>query len=156
MSIVQPRLAGARVLDLFAGSGALGLEALSRGAASCTFVELTDPALRAIRENVATLGATDRVTIHRADALRFVQRLAGAEFDLAFADPPFHLGIAGKLAALWVARPFVPFLGVEHDVHESLLLPGRRRVYGGTAITLLENGVDDPANASYSAPEPRP
>src|ERR687883_1874952 len=65
MSILQHDLPGARVLDLFAGSGALGLEALSRGAASADFVELSGPSLRALRENAAALGAGEAAGIHR-------------------------------------------------------------------------------------------
>jgi 16S rRNA (guanine966-N2)-methyltransferase len=137
MSIVQPRLAGARALDLFAGSGALGLEALSRGAAFCDFVDLSDAALRTILENAATLGALPRLAIHRADALRFVERLTNDEIDVAFADPPYNLGLAARLATLWLTRPFAPLLGIEHDVHEELPAGGQTRVYGGTALTLF-------------------
>ncbi|HET8650877.1 MAG TPA: RsmD family RNA methyltransferase, partial [Gemmatimonadales bacterium] len=72
MSILEPALRGARVLDLFAGSGALGLEALSRGAASVDFVELNGPSLKALGENITALDAGDLVTVHRGDALRFV------------------------------------------------------------------------------------
>src|ERR687895_1489791 len=79
MSIVHPELPGARVLDLFAGSGALGLEALSRGAASATFVELNAPSLQALEENIAALGVQDAVTVHRGDALRFAERLTSVE-----------------------------------------------------------------------------
>src|SRR5688500_5788310 len=74
MSMLQYDLPGARVVDLFAGSGALGLEALSRGAAFCDFVELSDAGLRAIRENATALGALDRMAIHRGDAIRYVQK----------------------------------------------------------------------------------
>ncbi len=78
MSILGDELDGARVLDLFAGSGALGLEALSRGAADVTFVELNPPSLRALQQNIAALGVDAATTVHRGDALRFVERLAGA------------------------------------------------------------------------------
>src|SRR5688572_8748421 len=67
MSIVGPQIPGARVLDLYAGSGALGLEALSRGAASADFVDVAPAAIKMIRENGATLGALDRMYIHRAE-----------------------------------------------------------------------------------------
>ena len=75
MSIVRERIPDARVLDLFAGSGALGLEALSRGAAHCDFVEVSAPSLRAVRENTEALAAGDRATIHRGDAIRFIAGL---------------------------------------------------------------------------------
>src|SRR4051812_5419266 len=89
MSIVRQSIADARVLDLFAGSGALGLEALSRGAAHCDFVEVSAASLRAVRENAESLGALDRAEIHRGDALRFIERLEEDAYDLAFADPPY-------------------------------------------------------------------
>lgn len=137
MSIVQPLLPDARVVDLCAGSGALGLEALSRGAATCDFVELSAASLRAVRDNAALLGADPAsYTIVRADAVRFVQRLAPLTYDVAFADPPYNLGIAPRLAEAWLVLPFARVLGVEHDVHEALPGGGETRQYGGTAVTL--------------------
>ncbi|ODT04772.1 MAG: 16S rRNA (guanine(966)-N(2))-methyltransferase RsmD [Gemmatimonadetes bacterium SCN 70-22] len=136
MSILHPAIPGARVVDLFAGSGALGLEALSRGAASCDFVELAAPSLRAIRENVEALGATPLVTLHRGDALRFVHKLPAGAYDIAFADPPYNLGLAPRLAEAWRELPFANVLGVEHDVHEAMPPGGDTRTYGGTAVTL--------------------
>jgi 16S rRNA (guanine966-N2)-methyltransferase len=137
MSILQPSLPGARVLDLFAGSGALGLEALSRGAAHADFVEIVPASLKALRDNIAALGAEARATVHRADALRFAAKVAPAAFDVAFADPPYNLGMAQRLTSLWLRHPFAAILGVEHDPHEELPEGGDTRIYGGTAITLL-------------------
>ncbi|HWP70955.1 MAG TPA: 16S rRNA (guanine(966)-N(2))-methyltransferase RsmD [Gemmatimonadaceae bacterium] len=136
MSIVGMQIAGARVLDLYAGSGALGLEALSRGAASADFVDVAPTAIKMIRENGATLGALDRMYIHRAEALRFAQRLEADAFDIAFADPPYNLGMAPRVAAQWLRVPFANVLGVEHDSHEELPEGGDTRVYGGTAVTI--------------------
>lgn len=141
MSILHPELPGARVVDLFAGSGALGLEALSRGAASCDFVELAAPSLRAIRENAELLGATTLVTVHRGDAIRFAEKLAAGDFDIAFADPPYNLGLAPRLAHAWHATPFADVLGVEHDVHEAMPPGGDTRTYGGTAVTIYRRDV---------------
>jgi 16S rRNA (guanine966-N2)-methyltransferase len=140
MSIVHPRLPGARVLDLYAGSGALGLEALSRGAASADFVELAPASLRAIRENGAALGALPLMRIHRAEALRYAQRLDAGAFDIAFADPPYNLGMAPRLAATWLRVPFAAVLGIEHDAHEAMPEGGETRVYGGTAVTIYQTG----------------
>jgi len=137
MSMVHGELPGARVLDLYAGSGALGLEALSRGAAVCDFVEIAATSLRTIHDNAETLGATSQVRLHRADALHFLQRLGAGAYDIAFADPPYNLGIAPQVAACWLATPFAETLGVEHDVHETLPTGGVTRTYGGTAITLF-------------------
>jgi 16S rRNA (guanine966-N2)-methyltransferase len=135
MSIVSPLLPDARVLDLCAGSGALGLEAVSRGAASADLVEIAPPSLRAIQHNVELLGAGDVVQVHRKDALRFVEGLAAGAYDVAFADPPYDLGMATAIAERWLAVPFASVLGIEHRRGEKLPGDGDRRHYGQTAIT---------------------
>src|SRR3954470_12662104 len=90
-SILGPRVDGARVLDLFAGSGALGLEALSRGAAEATFVDSAPAAIAAVRANLNALGGAAEV--RRADALRFLRAAAGQarHYDLVLLDPPYRL-----------------------------------------------------------------
>ena len=105
-----PDLEGARVIDLFAGSGALGLEAISRGAAFCLFVETAHAARGAIRENVDTLQLFGATRIHRRSATDLGDLPAGlgAPFDIAFMDPPYRKGlIAPCLKALpnggWLA-----------------------------------------------------
>lgn len=138
MSILQYDIPEARVVDLYAGSGALGLEALSRGAAFCDFVELSDAGLRAIRDNAESLGAGDRMAVHRGDALRYVQKHSGRPWDVAFADPPYGIGAAPRLAELWLKRPFARVLGVEHDVHEPMPDGGTLRRYGGTGVTIYD------------------
>ena len=135
MSIVGRELVGARVLDLFAGSGALGLEALSRGAAVAEFVEVSARSLHALRENAELLGAGERAIIHRGDALRFAAKLSAGAFDVAFADPPYKLGLAAEIAATWLETPFAAVLGVEHGAFEEMPEGGEKRKYGGTAIT---------------------
>jgi 16S rRNA (guanine966-N2)-methyltransferase len=136
MSIVAPELHGARVLDLFAGSGALGLEALSRGAISADFVEIAPGSLAALRENIEGLGVGSEARVHRADALRFAERLEPGAFDLAFADPPYAGAAAEQLAALFRRRPFARILSVEHRA--DLTLPGDdTRRYGDTALTFF-------------------
>ena len=137
MSIVMPDIPGARVVDLFAGSGALGFEALSRGAASADFVELAPKSLAALRANVAALDAGDDAVIHRADALRFAAALTPNAFDVAFADPPYGLSMATKLADLWLATPFARVLGIEHRLDETLPGSEDRRRYGTTVITIF-------------------
>jgi 16S rRNA (guanine966-N2)-methyltransferase len=140
MSTVAAELDGARVLDLFAGSGALGLEALSRGAAHATFVETAAPALRVLRSNIEALGAAGRATVFRSDALRYAAALAPGSFDVAFADPPYGEGFALRLAEVFVARPFAAVLCVEHHRDDALptVLPDHRsRRYGDTVLTYI-------------------
>lgn len=136
MSIVHAELPDAKVLDLYAGSGALGLEALSRGAALAEFVDVAPAAIKAIRENGTMLGALDRMVIHRAESLRFAQKLGADAFDIAFADPPYDLGMAPRVAAQWLRIPFARILGVEHSAHEEMPGGGDTRTYGGTAVTI--------------------
>jgi 16S rRNA (guanine966-N2)-methyltransferase len=135
MSIVQSDLSDARVLDLFAGSGALGIEALSRGAREAEFVELASRSLTALRDNVRLVGADNASKIHRGDAVKFAAKLGAHEFDVAFADPPYRLGLAEQLAALWLAVPFARVLGIEHEKSVHLPAPGDRRTYGDTVVT---------------------
>jgi 16S rRNA (guanine966-N2)-methyltransferase len=139
MSIIQPSLPGARVLDLFAGSGALGLEAVSRGAAHADLIERASPSLRAIASNVEALGAAEQVTVHRVDALKFVRELGAHDYDVAFADPPYDLGLATAIAEAWLATPFADLVGIEHRIHEKLPAGGETRRYGGTGVTIYRN-----------------
>ena len=141
MSILQYELPGSRVLDLFAGSGALGLEALSRGAARADFVELSRRSLIALRRNIAALDAGEASVIHQGDAARFVERLSAGAFDLAFADPPYDMGLAERLAARWHAVPFATVLAVEHSIREPLSGAGDLRRYGDTAITIFRRAA---------------
>lgn len=134
MSILQAELPEARVLDLYAGSGALGLEALSRGAVHADFVEVNPPSLAALAANIAALGAGERTAVHRAEALRFAERLAAGAYDVAFADPPYTRDDAARLVALFRKTPFARILAVEHPAGTALPGDDTRR-YGDTALT---------------------
>jgi 16S rRNA (guanine966-N2)-methyltransferase len=134
LAILTPELPGARVLDLFAGSGALGLEALSRGAAHATFVERHPASLAALKANIAALGADQASTVVRGNALAYAAGLAMAAFDLALADPPFADDAAGRLADAWQRRPFARILAVEHDPRTPLS-GGVPRRWGDIAVT---------------------
>ena len=134
MSILQDALPGARVLDLYAGSGALGLEALSRGAASAEFVELAPASLAALKANITALGLEARASVHRGDALRFAARLGPASYDVAFADPPYNREDAARLVGLFRQAPFARILAVEHPARTGVAGDETRR-YGDTAVT---------------------
>ena len=143
MSILQLDLPDARVLDLYAGSGALGLEAISRGARSAEFVEKDSKSLRALEENIAALGAGEFVTIHRQGALSFADGLGVLDYDVAFADPPYASGDAERLARRWIERPFSRVLSIEHAANAAMPEGGRggreTRKYGSTAITFFRS-----------------
>ena len=132
-------VSGARVLDLYAGSGALGIEALSRGAESAVFVERDQAALAALRRNLDAVGA--RAEVRRQDVLRFLARPEGT-FDLVFCDPPYD-GAPAVAAPLAGALPTL--LGedarivTESDKRNPLLLPLPllvERTYGDTRVAI--------------------
>jgi 16S rRNA (guanine966-N2)-methyltransferase len=118
---LAPHLAGSRVLDLFSGTGALGLEALSRGAKECDFVENGPGALHALKANVATFRLKRRARVFRRDARLFPTTLQAGAYDLCLADPPYSSKLAIRLAEAWSIRPFAAILSVEHEV--SLAMP---------------------------------
>ena len=119
---LAPVVEGARCVDLFAGSGALGLEALSRGAAHVTFVESGAPQAAAIRAALAALGVGDRATVVQGDALGFIARAPGSSFEVAFLDPPFDAGLLEPaLAAL--PRALSADARVYAEWHRSGALP---------------------------------
>ena len=120
-----PPLAGCRILDLFAGSGALGLEALSRGADFCLFLERSGAAQAAIRANVGALGVDGRTRIDRRDPTSLSTRMDvdGPPFDVAMLDPPYGQGLGETALARLAAGGW--------------LAPG--------AVAVLERGLADPA-----------
>jgi len=143
-------LAGARVLDLFAGSGALGIEALSRGAAHVVFVERSAGCVRQLRHNLHTLGLEGSAEVRRGEALAALRRLAavGRVFDLVLADPPYASGDAARLlealpaaGILAPGAPLVLELSRRHapEVAAGLRVVDERR-YGETLVVRYEVG----------------
>lgn len=94
-SSIQFEIEGRRVLDLFGGTGQMGIEALSRGAADCTFVDLRREAAAVIRENLELVGFTDRARVIQGDALAYLSRCRET-FDVIFLDPPYESGLLEK------------------------------------------------------------
>jgi len=139
-SILQESIPDARVLDLFAGSGALGFEALSRGAVSVDFVDTHRASLTALKANTEALKVEDRVTIHRSDALRFAERLQPGAYDVAFADPPYAGDKAAELVELYRTNPFARRFSIEHSA-DLIVVGGDTRRYGDTAVTFFESPV---------------
>jgi len=134
LDLLEPDLAGARVLDLFAGTGALGLEALSRGAARADFVEMRPSSLHALRANVALLRVRDRTRIFKRDALPFAGGLTPDAYDVAFADPPYGSRMLDRVLDDWLARRFSRVLAVEHAASHELPRPSRRLELDETVV----------------------
>ncbi len=139
LNVLATWLEGARVLDLFAGSGALGLEALSRGADHATFVEKDRRALECLRANIAALAAGDSCTVVNADVFSYLAGVERGAYDIAFADPPYARGLANRLVKRYVRGPFSGLLSVEYERGEPIELPpsADERRYGDTVIAFI-------------------
>jgi 16S rRNA (guanine(966)-N(2))-methyltransferase RsmD len=151
-NILQNRLAmpGAKVLDLFAGSGSLGFEALSRGAASCIFVESDRRALEKLHVNIGVLDCEDQCDVLADDAARFVSRCA-EHFDLIFADPPYAYVGLSALPDDILARQLLKkdgFLIIEHPQRvryapTSIYTIALERQFGNTKVTFFTPATPD-------------
>ena len=132
---------GLHVLDMFAGSGALGLEALSRGAAHCVFVENDHAACGAIKANIAACNASEAAQLLRQDARKF--NASDKRFDLVFLDPPYGKGLAeAVLPTLRSGLSENAMVVVEEDKRNAFVAPDGfveidRRVKGDTALVFL-------------------
>ncbi|MCX5755654.1 MAG: 23S rRNA (adenine(2030)-N(6))-methyltransferase RlmJ [Gemmatimonadetes bacterium] len=137
LDLLAGDLADARVIDLFAGTGALGLEALSRGAKSCDFVETRPSSLHALKANIATCRAREKTRVFRKDAVQFAAALTTKNhYGLAFADPPYESRQLDRVITSWMENKFSPVLAVEHAaIH--VIPPGvYHAVLGESAITI--------------------
>jgi 16S rRNA (guanine966-N2)-methyltransferase len=143
MRVLQPRLEKASVLDLFAGSGALGLEALSRGASRADFVETRPASLHALKANVAALHVRERTRIFKRDALAYASALPAGAYDVAFADPPYGSRMLDRLVEMWQATPFSAVLAAEHAEDHVLPAGGRPYRFEGTAVTIYTSDAED-------------
>lgn len=148
-SILGDRVVDAKVLDLFAGMGGIGIEALSRGAAHLDFVEVDEALADILEQNLTACGFTDRASVYRMDAFRFIKQIR-RPYDLVFADPPYHT---------WQLKKLLPVLGqgamitpdglviVEH--FHKITLPKqigdleavRSYEYGDTVLTLYRREI---------------
>lgn len=146
-SSLQPRLPGAHVLDLYAGSGALGIEALSRGASAAVFVERDRRALAALRRNLDTTGLADRATVLPVAVERALSEPLGPALDLAFLDPPYRVGAATLARTLARLVPVLaPGARVCLEAGRSSppprwppdLLAGEPRHYGDTVVHVAD------------------
>jgi len=154
MDTLMPHLPGARVLDLFAGAGGVGLEALSRGAGRAVFVESDAAAFEALRRNIAALRLQAQTRIVRGDAVRALGMLAAQEerFDLVFLDPPYGVGLVEKTLARLGEGPLMAPAGIVVAQHFTKQPPPdavgvlgafRARRFGETTLTFFRAGAYD-------------
>ena len=138
LTLVDAELQGARFLDLFSGSGAVGLEALSRGARSVDFVENGAAALHSLKANVAALHQTKRSRIFKRDAIPWVQRLEAGSYQIAFIDAPYGSKKLDRVIERWNDAAFADVLIVEHAKDHEIEGKGKQYDFGGpTRITIL-------------------
>ena len=145
---IEAHLPEARILDLFAGSGSLGLESLSRGAASVDFVENGGAALHALKANVAQrkLRPAPRgkrptskykaARVFKRDAIPFCAQLSSYSYDITFADPPYNSRKLDRIIEQWQRIPFSRILGVEHSPSHSVPKGKARIEFDASVVTL--------------------
>ena len=148
---LAPVIEGARCLDLFAGSGALGFEAVSRGAGCANLVELSPVAATALRDNVELLQTTE-ITVHQADAYAFLDASPGLEpFDVVFLDPPFADGRYEELCRLlaepgWLAPGALVYLEQDRKMDLPVLPDGwqvkKEKAAGNVRYSLIETATE--------------
>jgi 16S rRNA (guanine966-N2)-methyltransferase len=147
-NLLGDRVGGARALDVFAGVGALGIEALSRGALSVDFIERDAAALKYLAKNLESVGVADETGVLRGDALVWMKKLHAMSrvYDVAFVDPPYGRGLIGRALAGELERPLLregAVMVVRHHAKEPVAPPGSRygveseRRFGDTIVTLL-------------------
>lgn len=145
-NILQNRLSlrGATVLDVFAGTGSLGIEAISRGATNAVFVDNSERALKLLRLNISQLGCDEACTVVKADALHFVERCQ-EQFDLIFVDPPYAYEATTQFPELIFSRHLLKkngFLIIEHSrktsfAESSLFRRVLSREFGQTVVSFF-------------------
>jgi 16S rRNA (guanine966-N2)-methyltransferase len=138
LDLLADDVAGARVLDLFAGTGALGLEALSRGARYADFVENGSGALHSLKANVAALRETRRTRIFKKDVIPWLAKVEAGTYDIAFADPPYGSRKLDRVLETWLETPFSRVLVFEHSKDHPIEAKAKRYDFEGpTRLSIL-------------------
>jgi 16S rRNA (guanine966-N2)-methyltransferase len=151
LDLLAEDLPGASVLDLFAGTGALGLEAISRGARRCDFVETRPTSLAALKSNIIKLRLKERTRVFKKDALPFAGQLNADAYDLVFVDPPYESRMLDRVIDSWMARHFTPVLAVEHARTHILPRGALTRTFEDTSVTIYRAPRAEAATAPATA-----
>lgn len=137
LDLLAADLPDARVLDLFAGTGALGLEALSRGAKSADFVETRPSSLHALKANIVTCRMRERSRVFKKDAVHFAAALTTPDhYGITFADPPYQSRQLDLVIASWQANRFSPVLAVEHAAGHVLPQGAQHLDFEDSVVTI--------------------
>lgn len=149
-SMLSGSIYGAKVLDLFGGSGALGIEALSRGAESCVFTDMRIDAVSCIKANLTHTKLAEKATVLKTDSLVYLASCT-EKFDIIFLDPPYNKGLAEKALAIIEQKELLTedgLVSVERDESEAEI-PGLLRLkciknkkYGRISLKIYKNGID--------------
>jgi 16S rRNA (guanine966-N2)-methyltransferase len=145
MKLIKTEIEGARVLDLFAGTGALGLEALSRGAKYVDFVEFRPASLHALQANIKALRVTEKTRVYKKDALPFAEMLPPDRYDVAFVDPPYESRMLDRLIERWLRAPWSRVLVAEHAIAHQLPHSDKYVRLEDTAISIYRAAPPPPA-----------
>jgi len=138
LELVREELDGARVLDLFAGSGAVGLEALSRGAKYVDFVENGPEALHSLKANVAALRVSKQPRIFKKDVLPWIKQLEDGRYSVAYVDAPYGSLKLDRVLEQWQKVPFADVLVVEHEKDHEIGPKGKQYDFEGPSrVTIL-------------------
>ncbi len=136
MQMLGADLGKARVLDLFAGTGALGIEAISRGAVGADFVETRPSSLHALKANIGLFRLKEKTRVFKKDAVPFAAALEADRYDIVFADPPYGSRMLDHVIASWHAHHFSRILVAEHAATHELPAGTERRVIDETVVTI--------------------
>lgn len=141
IKMLAPDLEKARILDLFAGTGALGLEAISRGARYADFVEIGPASLHALKANIAALRLREKTRVFKKDALPFAAALPPDRYDIVFCDPPYGSRMLDRVIESWAAAKYSRILAVEHLTTHELPRGYDKRIFGESAVTIYRQEV---------------
>ncbi len=136
LDLVRDELPDARVLELFAGTGAIGIEAISRGAKSADFVEFRPDSLHALRANIAAFRLRESTRIFKRDAIPYAAMLGPASYDITFADPPYGSRQLDRVISSWHVSHFSRILIVEHSITHELPRGASSRAFDDTMVTI--------------------
>lgn len=156
LKMLHADLEKARVLDLFAGTGALGLEAISRGARYADFVEIGPASLHALKANIAALRLREKTRIFKKDALPFAAALEADRYDIVFVDPPYGSKMLDRVIESWHAKKFSRILAVEHLTTHELPRGYDKRIFGDSAVTIYRQPQVAPAIVPAAVPTSAP